>query len=131
VTGTFIGADLVDGGSGGTSIQEVICNSATGVNGGCNIDHQIFAAVVNDGLASLCVGTTKSGNGNLTVCNVSPGTEAVGATQAWVFKDISISNTSTSHLTSFDETFVTPEPASFILLGAGLLGIGLLRRKKA
>jgi hypothetical protein len=130
VTGGFIGADLVNGGTG-ASIQEIICNSETGINGGCNIDHQIFATVTNDGQDSLCVGTEKSGNGNLTVCNVSPATEATGAIQAWVFKDISIGNTATSHLTSFDETFVTPEPTTFILFGAGLLGLGLLRRKKA
>ena len=133
VTGGFIGADLVNGGTGGTSIQEVICNSPTGINGGCLSANQIFANVINDGQAALCAGTVKTGTwlAQNNVCNVSLATEATGAIQAWVFKDISIASTSTSHLTSFDESFVTPEPASFILLGAGLLGIGLLRRKKA
>ncbi len=45
----------------------------------------------------------------------------------WVWKDILISQD--GHNTAFTESFIVPEPMTLSLMGAGLLGIGLLGRR--
>jgi hypothetical protein len=57
-------------------------------------------------------------------------TSFASQTTIWIWKDINIQNVQTDHLSSFDQSFnVVPEPATVSLLGAGLLGIGILGRK--
>jgi hypothetical protein len=45
----------------------------------------------------------------------------------WIFKDINVG--SAGGLSEVNQGFLTPEPLTFSLVGAGLLGLGLLRRR--
>lgn len=105
VTGAHQGADLHVGGSG-ASINEIVCSGPFGA-------------------WNQCTGTILA---NLVA---SSGQFVVGyynASQAWIFKDIY--HAKGGHLTDFTETFVIiPEPVTLLLIGSGLLGLGLLRRR--
>jgi hypothetical protein len=134
ITGKFNVADLVNGGTN-ASIQEVICNLATGVDGGCLNQNQIFNSIALGGQNSFCLNNgPASGSAFTAACALGANNgsnEAIGATQAWVFKDISIGDPSTSHLTSFDQTFApVPEPTVAWLLGSGLVGLGIFGRRR-
>jgi hypothetical protein len=128
VSGFFHGADLLNGGLG-ASIQETVCNAVTDGRFGCaSPSNVLWNVLARDSHAGFCSDNTASGSATTTVCNFGANL-ASGAVQAWVFKDISISNPATSHLTSFDETYLIPEPISMLLLGAGLAALGLLGRR--
>jgi hypothetical protein len=132
VTGFLSGADLENFGSG-SSIQEEACttliNSPT--NSGCG-GTIYWNTVDNDSQASSCIGNVAGGDpagllsstGNTTACAFGAGVSSLV-----VWKDISLQNPSTGHLTSFTESFAVPEPMTLSLMGAGLLGLGLLRRR--
>ncbi|HWZ33995.1 MAG TPA: PEP-CTERM sorting domain-containing protein [Bryobacteraceae bacterium] len=123
VSGGLIGADLNVGGNG-AGISEEMCNVFQGINGGCLLANQVWNTVGISGQAGTCLGNTASGTTTTTVCHFDG-----GVSQGWVFKDISINSVTGSHLTSFDESFIIPEPMTLSLMGAGLLGIGLLGRR--
>ncbi len=123
VTGGLIGAGLDNTNSINSSINEIACTGTSSLSG-CTAPI-IWNTVDASGQASQCIGTTITGNGSTGVCNW-------GGNQAIVnfFKDISIGDPATSHNTSFTETFVTPEPVTLSLMGIGLLGVGLMSRRR-
>jgi hypothetical protein len=95
----------------GSHVQERGCTTALTQSGNCSgtvlYDYVAFAG------QSLAL-TPNSGN--------------VGVNQLFVWKDINSDANGT--LTSFTESFQTPEPASIMLFGAGLLGLGFIRKRR-
>jgi hypothetical protein len=123
VSGFMIGADQAVGGVN-ASINETLCSTLTGNSFGVCGATTLWNVTGVSGQTGTCFGNTSSGTATTGACNFG-----TGVNQAMVFKDISIGSPTSSHLTSFDETFIVPEPMTLSLMGAGLLGIGLLGRR--
>jgi len=112
VVGGVNQVDLQVGGTG-ASIDETICDSAgLDPNGGC----------LGTELANLSL---SSGQPRQWVYLFQ---DHSYTSPIWVFKDIYVTGTS-GHLTQFSESFHVPEPLTLTLIGSGLLGFGLLRRR--
>jgi len=72
--------------------------------------------------------TVSSGEGDVNICNL-PGCTAIPPTSpVYIFKNIGVGPG--GGLSEFTQSFdPVPEPISMVLLGSGLLGLGLLRRR--
>lgn len=96
-----------------TTIGETVCSTAF-VNGICNT-------------ANILANFSNPPIGNGTVASFAP------QSTIYILKDIA-EPTSNSFISSFvnsQETSTAPEPVSSVLLGSGLVGFALLRRKRA
>jgi hypothetical protein len=110
VTGPTLSAFLFNGGTANSQIQERICNSAgVSISGSCT---------------GAQVGTDMVANGGQ-----SQSITFAPQTAIFVWKDINITSATLDHMSSFDQAFGSPEPMTMSMMGLGLLGLGLIRRR--
>ncbi len=108
VSGGVRGVDLLVGGLGAT-VNEVVCTTATTSAGTCSDGGTLLANMV---------GVSQGGEQTSFFALTNP---------IYVFKDIGV--TSNGALTGFQQSFVTPEPASMILFGSGAVLLAGFRRR--
>jgi len=86
-------------------------------------------------LNHVLAGCPAGSSGSLSVTNPPPSFNAVvffaPVTSVSVSKDIHVDSgtNGTASISQVINTFSSPEPLSFVLLGSGLLGLGLLRKR--
>ncbi|MEO8126250.1 MAG: PEP-CTERM sorting domain-containing protein [Bryobacteraceae bacterium] len=103
--------------------------SATGSGSGSHVAERGCTAVIDQD-SGICAGavlydyTAFAGQ----TINITPNAGNVGVSELFVWKDLN--SDIRGSLTSFTESFQTPEPMSISLLGAGLLGFGLIRKRR-
>jgi hypothetical protein len=89
-----------------------------------NIDFTVCSKEVMAGQSCAGEGGTVLGSGMVTGSETVTSPLLVSTTGAdWVFEDV-------SGTTSFSNSFTTPEPVTFSLMGLGLLAIGFAGRKR-
>ena len=118
VTGGVNQLDLTNGGTLNTSIQETACSTAIDTNGN----------ICTGGSANLLGNTPLVAGGQQATVfsSVFPVTSPI-----YIFKDISTGHEGDTHMTSFSQSFhVIPEPMTLSMMGIGLLGLGLMRRRQ-
>jgi hypothetical protein len=125
VTGGVRGVDLAWNGSGTGFVNEVVCTvfTSTGV---CPSADQLAVLNVN---SSGAFATAFNGGTTSTVGGVASVVFASSQSEVWIFKNINSGNTPFSEV---EQSYLVgvPEPMTFSLLGAGLLGLGLMRRRQ-
>jgi hypothetical protein len=136
INGTVFGSALDNAGllSG---IQENTCSGAGNTGLGNCTGTQIWSTGDTDNQSSSCVGTTTSAPAASNLFPGStPGTNGVtcnyslaGENGIAAWKNIAVAGGGSQG--SFTEGFLgsAPEPMTFSLMGLGLLGLGLLRRR--
>jgi hypothetical protein len=126
LVGLITGAGLDNSSSINSSINEINCLTSSST-AGCQ-GTQVWNTDALSGQTTSCTGNTASITGGPGGVAGNPCAYGAGQSTVYVFKDISIGDPSTSHNTSFTETFV-PEPMTLSLMGLGLLGVGILGRR--
>jgi hypothetical protein len=125
VTGGILGVDLGWNGSGTGFVNEVVCTVFT-MTGICPSNDQLAILNVNSGGA---VATPYNGGTSSTTNGIASVVFAAPHSEVWIFKDIGSGN---APYTEVEQSYLVsvPEPMTFSLLGAGLLSLGLMRRRR-
>jgi hypothetical protein len=119
VTGGVQQVELAVGGVNATIIERA-CSSPIPTSG-----PQASLCPQNTQLASMVAFSAPPGPNVVTSAVFQP------TPTLYVFKDIAVApGTTGGALTSFNQSFVVPEPLSLFLMGSGLLAVGLLRRRR-
>jgi hypothetical protein len=103
--------------------------SAVGTGGGSHVAERGCTTAIDQD-AGTCSGTVLydyTAFAGQTI-PLTPNAGYVGVSEMFIWKDLNADVRGS--LTSFTETFQTPEPASLGLFGAGLLGLGLIRKRR-
>ncbi len=106
ITGGLYGVDNSHNGEGSTRIQEIVC--AVQPNSSVCPQGSVIASLVNP---------------PTTQVTFSP------VSEAWIIKDIQLPDGRTDFISSFVNSHETPEPATSVLVGGGLLAAAGLARK--
>ena len=123
VTGGIMGVDLDWNGSGTGFVNEVVCTVFT-MTGVCPSIDQLAILNENSGGA---VATAYNGGTSSTAGGVASVVFASAQSEVWIFKNINSGNAPYSEV---EQSYLVPEPMTFSLLGAGLLGLGLMGRRR-
>ena len=102
--------------------------AAVGTGQGSHVQERGCTTVINQ--SGTCAGTILydyTAFAGQTIA-LTPNAGNAGVSQMFIWKDVNSDANGT--LTSFTESFQTPEPMSITLLGAGLLGLGLIRKRR-
>lgn len=104
---------------------------------GVQLSYNGNTGAINEEVCTLFMPTgvcgTAIGVGGIASLGVSPTTQSAqlnfttAQTSIWVFKDIAAGN---GFFSEVNQGFVVPEPMTFSLLGVGLLGLGLMGRRR-
>ncbi|HEY1754343.1 MAG TPA: PEP-CTERM sorting domain-containing protein [Bryobacteraceae bacterium] len=130
VVGSTGGVDLSASIGGTGFVNEVVCSifTATGI---CPTADTFAILNVNStgdtvtiGVAgSLCAtGCTSSTAGGIAAVNF-----AAVQSEVWIIKNI---NSGSAPFSEVEQSYLVPEPMTFSLIGAGLLGLGLMGRRR-
>ena len=123
VTGGLLGVDLSWNGSGTGFVNEVVCTVFT-MTGVCPMSDQLAILNVN---STGAVATAYNGGTTSTAGGIASVVFATAHPEVWIFKNISSGNAPFSEV---EQSYLVPEPMTFSLLGAGLLGLGLMGRRR-
>jgi hypothetical protein len=125
VTGALLDVDLGWNGSGTGFVNEVVCTvfTATGVCPSAdwlatlNVNASGVTATPESGCTG-CTSSTADGTASVRLGTLEP--------EVWIFKDI---NSGSAPYSEVLQSFATPEPMTFSLIGIALLGLGLRGRR--